>query len=346
MPPLAALRCSRRSRSAPRASIEQRHVGDVGVERLAHPLADELDQGVEVELRGEGLPDAVHGRQLGDALARLLDRTRAGKGGADVLADVGEELLVLLGVGELLRVRLDDEGAHRPPLGRERNSEPVFAHLAPELELALRNQLLLPLPRKPLRFAGSEHVGGGPPRLPAAEIDPCVGGRPVDVHLVLPVGPVDQLPLLVEERDEEVVGVHELADDGVHRPVELLHVLGRARELGDPVERRLHLLGAPSLSVGGLELGEPPPRLGELGLGVHRPPIRAVKALRRPEIALNLRSLGLADDRSHPARESSRARGRMKVSDPSTTSLPPRADTSRPSACRAGAAGNAVTDRD
>ena len=228
-----------------------------------------------------GLPDAVHGRQLGDALARLLDRTRAGKGGADVLADVGEELLVLLGVGELLRVRLDDEGAHRPPLGRERNSEPVFAHLAPELELALRNQLLLPLPRKPLRFARSEHVGGGPPRLPAAEIDPCVGGRPVDVHLVLPVGPVDQLPLLVEERDEEVVGVHELADDGVHRPVELLHVLGRARELGDPVERRLHLLGAPSLSLDCLELRQPPPRLGELGrklaVGSHRGPVTAPK---------------------------------------------------------------------
>ena len=37
-------------------------------------VADELDQRVQLELRGERLADAVHGRQLGDALARLVDR--------------------------------------------------------------------------------------------------------------------------------------------------------------------------------------------------------------------------------------------------------------------------------
>ena len=142
-----------------RCLIEQRYVGDVA---RAHPLADELDQRVEVELCGQGLPDAVHGRELGDALARLFDRTGAGEGGADMLADVGE-LLVLLGVGELLRVRLDDQGAHRPPFDVS-GSEPVFAHLAPELELALRKRSSFLPPRKPLRFARSEDVGGGPTR--------------------------------------------------------------------------------------------------------------------------------------------------------------------------------------
>ncbi len=86
---------------------------------------------------------------LGVALPRLLDSAHAGKGGADMLSDEGEQFLVLLGVRELLRVGLDDERAHRPPpRGHERNAEPVLAHLAPELELALRNQLLLPLPRE------------------------------------------------------------------------------------------------------------------------------------------------------------------------------------------------------
>ena len=203
---------------------------------------------------------------LGVALPRLLDSAHAGKGGADMLSDEREQFLVLLGVRELLRVGLDDERAHRPPpRGHERNAEPVLAHFAPELELALRNQLLLPLPGKPLRFARSEHVGGGPPRLPAAELDPRVGVRPVDVHLVVPVGPVDQFPFLVVKRNEEVVGVHEFADDGVHRSVKVLHVLGRAREVGDPVERRLHLLGAPTLGLRGLELGEANARLRELG---------------------------------------------------------------------------------
>ena len=61
----------------------------------------------------------------------------------------------------------------------------------------------------------------------------CRAVGPIDVHLVVPVGPVDQLPFLVVESNEEVPRVHELADDGVHGPVELLHVFCRARELRD-----------------------------------------------------------------------------------------------------------------
>ena len=54
----------------------QRHVRDVGLERLTDALADELDQGVELELCRERLADAVHGGELGDALARLVDQPR------------------------------------------------------------------------------------------------------------------------------------------------------------------------------------------------------------------------------------------------------------------------------
>ena len=64
----------------PGRPVVQRDVGDVGLERLAHLLADELDQRVEVELRRERLADAVHRCELGHALARLLDadeRSRA-----------------------------------------------------------------------------------------------------------------------------------------------------------------------------------------------------------------------------------------------------------------------------
>ena len=56
----------------PSCFVEQRHVDDVGVERLAHPLADELDQGLDIQLRRKGLRNAVHSRELGDALPRLL----------------------------------------------------------------------------------------------------------------------------------------------------------------------------------------------------------------------------------------------------------------------------------
>ena len=86
------------------------------------------------------------------------------------------------------------------------------------------------------------------PGLALAERIPLVGVRDVEVDLVDVVGPADQLPLVVVQRDEEVVRVHELADDGVHLAVELLHVLRRARELGDPVQRRLNPLGASAVS--------------------------------------------------------------------------------------------------
>ena len=57
-----------------RRPVVERDVGDVGLERLAHLLADELDQRVEVELRRERLADAVDRRELGHALARLVRR--------------------------------------------------------------------------------------------------------------------------------------------------------------------------------------------------------------------------------------------------------------------------------
>ena len=48
-----------------RHSVEQRHIDDVRSERRPELLAGELDEAVEVELRGRRLPDVVDDRQLG-----------------------------------------------------------------------------------------------------------------------------------------------------------------------------------------------------------------------------------------------------------------------------------------
>ena len=53
--------------------VEDGHIDDVGAERLAHLLADELHQGRQVELRGDRLTDAVDDVELGDPLAGLVD---------------------------------------------------------------------------------------------------------------------------------------------------------------------------------------------------------------------------------------------------------------------------------
>src|SRR5438128_2416191 len=84
-------------------------VDHLRVEDLTEPLTDDVVDRLQLELARERLLDAVDERELGVSLSRLLDRARTGERGADVLADEGEELLVLLRVLDLLRVGLHDE---------------------------------------------------------------------------------------------------------------------------------------------------------------------------------------------------------------------------------------------
>ena len=69
---------------------------DSGSKERADPLADELDDRVEVQLAAERLADLVDERQLGVALAGLLDRPGARERRGDVAADEGQELDVLV----------------------------------------------------------------------------------------------------------------------------------------------------------------------------------------------------------------------------------------------------------
>jgi hypothetical protein len=71
-----------------RWSVVEGNIGDISLERLAHLLADELDQRVEVELRRERLADAVHGRELGHPLARLVDEAALSSATLRLLASV------------------------------------------------------------------------------------------------------------------------------------------------------------------------------------------------------------------------------------------------------------------
>ena len=99
-----------------------------------------------------------------------------------------------------------------------------------------------------LRLAGAEDVCGSPARIPRAEGVPLVGIRNIEIHSVDVVGPADQLPILVIEGDEEVARVHQLADDAMDGPIELLHVLRRAGQLGDSVQRGLNLVSVVAVS--------------------------------------------------------------------------------------------------
>ena len=61
----------------------ERDVHEVGIERVAHLVAEVLDQGVQVQLPGERLSDAVDDGQFGGSLAGLVDEARVVQGDAE-----------------------------------------------------------------------------------------------------------------------------------------------------------------------------------------------------------------------------------------------------------------------
>ncbi len=114
----------------------------LSVEDLLDLVADGVVDRLLVELARDRILHAVDQRQLGVPLPRLLDRARPRERRADVLADEGEQLLVLLGEVEARCVRRNSEDADRSPLGRvERNAQPVFGSLADQLDLAFVYEL-------------------------------------------------------------------------------------------------------------------------------------------------------------------------------------------------------------
>src|SRR5690606_28348142 len=109
--------------------IEQRHVHDVGLERLAHLLADQLDEGVELELRDEGAAHSVDGFELDGLLPRFVEQSCILESHAHAVRKRGEQTNV--GIAESM-LPVDVLEAHITPdflPYRERNEEHGFGHL-------------------------------------------------------------------------------------------------------------------------------------------------------------------------------------------------------------------------
>ena len=153
------------------ARIQQRDVDDVGLEGLAHPLADQLDERVEVELRGERLHDAVDGLELDRPLPRLLQRAHPLERRADVLADVGELVAVVLGVADRQGIGLHredaDDAARRPQ--RDAEPVPVLGAGAHDVHHAGLDEPVHVLGMEELWLAAAQYVCGGAPCVADAE---------------------------------------------------------------------------------------------------------------------------------------------------------------------------------
>jgi hypothetical protein len=110
-----------------RGLVVDTNVDDLGVEDLLELVAHEVVDRLRIELAGDRRLHAVDQCELGVPLARLLDRARPRQGGANMLADEREELLVLLRIANVRQVRLHGEGADRAAVvGLERNPQPVL----------------------------------------------------------------------------------------------------------------------------------------------------------------------------------------------------------------------------
>ena len=220
----------------------------------ANALADELDDVLEVQLLGERRTDLVDDGQLRVALPRLFDGTSPHQRGPDVLRDEHEQFQVLARVAAILAIGLDGDDPDRPAIGLQRRAHPFDGHLPDDLELALLGEGLVVLRGKEFRLAMSQHIGSRSTCLADAEVVPRVRIGDFGVNLIAVEREVDQLTLVVVQRDVEVVRVHQLADDLVDLGVERGHILGGARRLGDAVQGGLDLRGVLVRSLAGFEL--------------------------------------------------------------------------------------------
>ena len=98
----------------------------------ADPLADQLDDRLEVELLGEGQADLVHDRQLGSALIglgeqplRLIEQAGVLEGDAHARGQRGQQSDVGLVVG-VARPVLEVDDADDLVTGQDRDAEPRF----------------------------------------------------------------------------------------------------------------------------------------------------------------------------------------------------------------------------
>ena len=224
--------------------VEEADVDDLGVEDLLDPVAHEVVHRLHIEALGQSALDVVDQRELGAALAGLVDQPGPLERRRDVGGHEDQEVPVGLGVADLLAVALHDDGADRAALGPQRHPEPVLGDHTEEGPVSALDAGLQVFGRKQQGPPLSNEVGSDPGGLPRPHRLPHVRVGDVLVHLVAVERPVHPLAFLVVQHDVEVLRVHELADDAVDLGVELLHVLRGARDLRDAVEGVLDLLCA------------------------------------------------------------------------------------------------------
>ena len=228
--------------------------GDVEIARV-HQLADHKVDAPEHVLHAKAaagqVGDAVQrGLQLLAALAlqhflgeragALLDpalqfvvRLAAGQRDQDVLGHELQQGQVLLGVAVRVLVALHHDRAARHAFGQHRHAQPVGALRPVHRHVDVQAQRAPQLPRRPQRgAAGVDHRQGQA----VADLGCRVFLQRIDRAVVAFVGEVDEahaVARVVVQGDQEVRGIHQLADHVVDLPQHVGHLQPGRRKVGD-----------------------------------------------------------------------------------------------------------------
>ena len=192
-------------------------------EDLADLLSDEVDDGLEVELPGQGRADLVDHGQLRVPHTGLLHGLRPAQRDRHLLPGERQQVAVRGGVRPVRIVAAHDQGTQRVPIRGDGHAQPLTAAVDGSGGRA-----------------GAQHIGGHAARPACAQRHRDVRRR---CHRRVRVTVIREghRPLrLVEQGDPKARGIHQLADDGVDGPVERGHVTARAGRIGDAMERLRH----------------------------------------------------------------------------------------------------------
>ncbi len=154
----------------------------------------------------------------------------------DLARDKGQNILIALGVAQIMLVGLHHQSPQDFAVpAAQGHAQPVHRISALLLHLTRSHQLVENLRRGQQRAAGAQHVFGQP----AADALRFGGA----VKFIHKVGEVDLFAFFIQQGDVEIVRRNQIADDGMHRKVELIQVFHQVHGLRNAVQGLFQLFG-------------------------------------------------------------------------------------------------------
>ena len=159
----------------------------------------------------------------------------------DVLGDVSQDFVILVGIVDALGVALNKDRSQGLAFCLERRADAILVVRAFQLNFFLVDQLVELIPAVLDRFARANDVTGH-----AVKAFQRLGGEGL-ILLVHKIREAQQPGRFIVQGDKNIFRVHQLADDAMDAGKKLLHVVRGAGSIGDLVEGGLDLVAPQQL---------------------------------------------------------------------------------------------------